>query len=60
MVETVVKGGIIAASCYGAYLFIGSHVHKANEVAFGLDGMGVTYLLLAAGAVGLVTYKFVK
>jgi hypothetical protein len=56
----MIKIGIMAAACFGAYVFIGSHVHAANNFAFGLDGLGFTYLALATGVVGLVTYKYVK
>ena len=56
----MIKIVIMAAACFGAYVFIGSHVHAANNFAFGLDGYGVSYLFLVTGVVGLVTYKFVK
>jgi hypothetical protein len=58
--ETIIKVGIIAAACFGAYVFIGQNFHEAHKFAFGLGGMGFTYLALATGAIGLVAYKAVK
>lgn len=58
--KTLIKIAIVATSCFGAYIFIGYHFHKAHEMAFGLDGLGFTYLSLVTAAVGLVTWKSVK
>lgn len=58
--ETAIKAGIIAAVCFGVYTLVGIHVPEAHKFAFGLGGMGISYLWLTTGAAGLVTLKVVK
>jgi hypothetical protein len=57
---TFIKLFIIAAVCYGVWCCLGFYFPKSHQFAFGLGGMGFTYLVLGTAAAGLITAKVVK
>lgn len=57
---TFLKLFIIAAVCYGVYMALGFYFPGSRQFAFGLGGMGFTYLLCGTAIAGLITAKVVK
>jgi hypothetical protein len=54
---TIIRLAVCFAAAAGTYFLLGSHFPTINHFAFGVAGVGVTWLALASGATGLVAAK---
>jgi hypothetical protein len=58
--STLVKILLVSAAVFGTYCFLNAYMPATHSFAFGLGGMGFSYLALASAAVGLVAHKAIK
>jgi hypothetical protein len=58
--SAILKFILIAAACFGVYCFLGSYLPDSHKFAFGLGGMGFTWLIVGTVITGGVAYKFLK
>jgi hypothetical protein len=49
---------VVAVVCWAFYVFAGGFP-QAHSFAFGIGGMGVSYLMIGLLLAGLITYKIV-